>query len=324
MPTTFLACSIQLTTINDMSEQSIRPPRREISGILLLDKPIDASSNRVLQRAKGIFSARKAGHTGNLDVLATGLLPICFGEATKVCGFLLDSDKSYLADIKLGATTTTGDREGEILREVANVDVTFSQVEEVLSRFQGEIEQIPPMYSALKRDGQRLYKLARKGIEIEREPRPVTIHKIELLAIANQTLSISVNCSKGTYIRTLAEDIGEVLECGAHVTMLRRTGAGPYSLSDAFQISDLEKRLADSSQHELLDEILLPLDTALQHFPDLNLSDACALSFSQGQAVRVSGAPSCGLVRLYCAERQFIGIGTVLEDGRIAPRRLMR
>lgn len=307
-----------------MAERNVRRPRRDISGILLLDKPIEVSSNRALQRCKGVFRARKAGHTGSLDVLATGLLPICFGEATKICGFLLDADKTYVTDIKLGETTTTGDSEGAILHQVEDFVVSRTQIEESLSQFQGEIQQIPPMYSALKRNGQRLYKLARKGVAIEREARSVTIHKIELLGVTAKTLSVSVVCSKGTYVRTLAQDIGEALGCGAHVTSLRRTETGPYSINHSFEMSELHRRRENSEQDELLDEILLPVDSALQHIPDLDLSDSCALSVSQGRAIRVGGAPAQGLVRLYASERRFIGIGRVLEDGRVAPRRLMR
>lgn len=305
-------------------QSSARRVARDLSGILLIDKPVGMSSNGALQRVKRMLGARKAGHTGNLDVLASGLLPICFGEATKVCAFLLDSDKTYSADINLGEVTTTADSEGEIIRRVTDFEVSIEQARSAAANFIGEIEQIPPMYSALKRNGQRLYKLARKGIEIERQPRPVTIRELDVTELNDRVLSIHVKCSKGTYIRTLAEDIGQLLGCGAHIGALRRLEAGPYSIVDAWTLDQIEEVLSDHGTCEGLDARLLAPDSALQHLSDLHLTDDMALRVTRGQAVEVGGIACVGEVRLYGPTREFIGIGTVLDDGRIAPRRLMR
>jgi len=301
-----------------------RAPLRDINGILLLDKPGGISSNAALQRAKRLFGARKAGHTGNLDVLATGLLPICFGEATKVCAFLLDADKGYAADFQLGVVTKTGDSEGEVVRRRTPVAVDIRSATRAAAGFIGEIQQIPPMYSALKRNGQPLYKLARQGIEVERAPRTITIHRLEVTSVAGDVMAVEVTCSKGTYIRTLAEDIGEVLGCGAHVRSLRRLQAGPFSLADAKTLEELEVLVRPADPYGALDELLLPTDTALVSLPDLHLTDESAFQVTRGQAVRVPDAPAVGLVRLYRSQSKFIGVGTVLDDGRIAPRRLMR
>jgi tRNA pseudouridine55 synthase len=300
-----------------------RRPKRKINGIFLLDKPTGISSNGALQQVKRAFGARKAGHTGNLDVLATGLLPICFGEATKVCAFLLDADKRYIADIKLGEVTETGDSEGEVIRRVERFSVDIEAATRVAANFTGEIEQVPPMYSALKQDGQRLYKLARQGIEVERKPRKIVIRSLSVTGLHEGILSIDVSCSKGTYIRTLAEDIGDALGCGGHVKSLRRVEAGPFSIEAALSVSQVHD-IADSADSEaMLDEKLLPLDTALINLPDIELSEEMAFSITRGQAVRIADAPVEGFVRLYRPEREFIGVGAVLEDGRIAPRRMM-
>lgn len=297
---------------------------RDVDGILLLDKPAHRSSNDALQRVKRVFAARKAGHTGNLDVLATGLLPVCFGEATKVCAFLLDSNKTYASEFQLGVRTNTADAEGEVIerREVHGVDL--DTVERALVSFRGKIEQVPPMFSALKRNGQRLYKLAHKGIEVEREPRPVTIHRLEVTSLAGGRLRVEVECSKGTYIRTLAEDIGDALGCGAHVASLRRLQAGPFALAAAHTLEEIEDLAGYADPYAKLDELLLPMDAALANLPDLHLTDESAFYMTRGQAVRVPGAPTVGLVRLYRCETQFLGVGAVLDDGRIAPRRLLR
>lgn len=300
-----------------------RRPQRKVNGIFLLDKPAGISSNGALQQVKRAFGARKAGHTGNLDVLATGLLPICFGEATKVCAFLLDADKSYIADIKLGEVTETGDSEGEVIRRVERFSVDIEAATRVAANFTGEIEQVPPMYSALKQDGQRLYKLARQGIEVERKPRKIVIRSLSVTGLYERILSIDVSCSKGTYIRTLAEDIGDALGCGAHVKSLRRTEAGPFSIEAALSVSQVHD-IADGFDSEtMLDEKLLPLDTALINLPDIELSEEMAFSITRGQAVRIPDAPVEGFVRLYRPKREFIGVGAVLEDGRIVPRRMM-
>jgi len=308
-----------------MTEQPKRGfPKRDIDGILLLDKPIGVSSNGALQQAKRIFGARKAGHTGSLDVLATGLLPICFGEATKVCAFLLDTDKQYAADIQLGSATTTGDSEGEVVRRGSTSAVNGAAIEHALAAFRGEIQQVPPMFSALKRGGQPLYKLARQGIEVEREPRTVTIYQLKLTGQSGDVISVEVSCSKGTYIRTLAEGIGDVLECGAHVSSLRRLGAGPYTIDHALSLDDLSEIADSADPHIELDKRLLATDSALESLPGIYLTEESAFNVKRGQAVEVPDAPRAGLVRLYRSERQFIGVGAVLDDGRIAPRRLMR
>jgi len=298
--------------------------RRDITGILLLDKPSGLSSNAALQTAKRAFNAAKAGHTGSLDVLATGLLPVCFGQATKISAFLLDADKTYTASIRLGITTNTGDSEGEITKTAAVGPLGSEDIERALAGLRGPIQQIPPMHSALKRNGQRLYKLAHKGIVIEREARPVTIHRLEAVAFEHECLTVEVDCSKGTYIRTLAEDIGAAIGCGAHIAALRRTRSGPFDLADATTLAEIRTLDERDGPENALDALLLPVDAALTALTALDLSEESAVCVSRGQAVRVTGAPGTGLVRLYRPGSQFIGIGTVLDDGRIAPRRMMR
>ncbi len=239
---------------------------RPISGILLLDKPLGLSSNHALQRVKRLYDARKAGHTGSLDPLADGMLPVCFGDATKLSAFLLDADKHYWFRVRLGVSTATGDAEGEILQTHPTKGVDAEQIEGVLARFSGEIEQLPPMYSALKHKGKRLYELAREGVEVEREPRRVKIHSLKLVCADHlPEFELEVHCSKGTYVRTLAEDIGDALGVGAHVTALRRTGVGPYTGQQMYSMEMLE-RAAEQGQ-EALDRLLLPIDTALSDWP---------------------------------------------------------
>lgn len=295
--------------------------RRDINGIILLDKAIGLSSNAALQEVKRLFNARKAGHTGSLDPLASGMLPICLGEATKVSAFLLDADKRYQVSCRLGARTTTGDAEGEIVEELPIDGIDAARVAAVLPRFIGQIEQIPPMYSALKHQGQRLYTLARQGIEVERQPRTVTIHELRLLGVENGECKLEVHCSKGTYVRTLVEDIGAVLGCGAHVSALRRNGLGPYLES---QMLTLEHLVAINDQGlEALESALLPIETALMHWPEVSLSTDAAFYLNQGQAVLVPHAPTQGWVRLYNGGNDFLGMGEIQDDGRVAPRRLM-
>ncbi len=296
---------------------------RVIHGILLLDKPVGLRSNAALQRVKRLFHARKAGHTGNLDRLASGLLPLCFGEATKLSGFLLDADKRYQTAFKLGVVTTTGDAEGEVLETRTVHPLRLTQIQEVLRRFTGSIEQTPPMFSAIKHQGQRLYKLAHQGIWVERKARPVVIHELKLLGYEGDRLEVYISCSKGTYIRTLAEDIGAALGCGAHVSALRRFGVGPYEVKDALDLEALEA-LAQGG-FEPLDAKLLAADSVLVNKPDILLSsNEVSYYLCQGHAVVVPHAPTHGLVRIYNAKRQFLGVGEVLEDGRIAPRRLVK
>lgn len=294
---------------------------RPISGILLLDKPLGLSSNHALQRVKRLYDARKAGHTGSLDPLANGMLPICLGDATKISAYLLDADKHYWFRVKLGEVTATGDTEGEVLRTSPTDGITPARIEQVLADFTGEISQLPPMYSALKHQGKRLYELAREGIEVEREPRTVTIHSLILGEVNLPEFELRVHCSKGTYVRTLAEDIGEALGCGAHVTSLRRTGVGPYTNLPMHTMEELEQVAGEGGQ-AALDALLLPMETALADWPEVRVSADSAFYLKQGQAVLVPKAPTEGWVRIYHGE-QFLAVGEVQDDGRIAPRRLM-
>lgn len=294
---------------------------RNISGILLLDKPVGITSNLALQKVKRLFDASKAGHTGNLDPMASGLLPICLGEATKISGYLLDSDKTYLGTVRLGERTNTADAEGEVIetRPVENIDET--RVREVLAQFVGEQEQVPPMHSAIKQNGQPLYKLAHQGIEVERKARKITIYKIDLLRISENELEIEVHCSKGTYIRTLAEDIGEMLGCGAHLSALRRTQSGPFNMEHVVTLPELEELAEQGS--DALDKLLQPIESALTDWPEVSLSEHTAYYLRQGQAVQVPQAPASGWVKIFADDQQFLGIGQILADGRVAPKRLI-
>ena len=294
---------------------------RDISGILILDKPAGLSSNQVLQRVKRIYNANKAGHTGSLDVPATGLLPICLGEATKVSAYLLDADKIYRARCKLGITTTTGDAAGEVLETKAVPNITKTDLKTVLQNFIGEIEQVPPMYSALKHNGKRLYELAYQGIEVKRNPRKISIYRLALLELSGDEFEIEVYSSKGTYIRTLAQDIGHELGCGAHIISLRRSGSGPFQEQQMVTLDQLEE-IADKGS-EKLDSLLLPMDLALSDFPEVHLSEHVAYYLCQGQAVTAPGLPNEGCLRIYNNFDQFIGLGEVTGDGRVAPKRLI-
>ena len=298
-----------------------RKSGRNVRGILLLDKPLGITSNSALQDVKRLFKAQKAGHTGSLDPLADGLLPVCFGAATKVSAFLLDADKHYLVRVKLGVTTATADAEGEVLETKPVDGISESDIQRVVAEFAGDIEQIPPMYSALKHKGERLYKLARDGIEVEREPRQVTIHSITMQGYSESEFDLDVHCSKGTYIRTLAEDIGKKLGCGAHVTALRRTGVGPYG-ADSMVTMEQIQQLAEEG-FSALDELLLPIDSALAAWPEVKLTADGTFYVKQGQPVLVPNAPTDGMVRIYDANGSFMGAGEILDDGRVAPRRMM-
>lgn len=295
---------------------------RNISGVLLLDKPVGITSNAALQVVKRLYDANKAGHTGSLDPLATGMLPICLGEATKISGFLLSADKSYRAVCKLGVTTNSGDADGEVLKErpVENIDET--RVREVLMNFMGDSKQIPPMHSAIKRQGVPLYKLAHQGIEVEREARDITIHSLDLVRLDGDELEIDVRCSKGTYIRTLAEDIGEELGCGAHISALRRTGIGALDNIEMHTLDSLTA-LAEQQDKKALDSLLLPTESALPDWPEVQLSADASFYLCQGQAVFVPQLKDRGWVRLFGANKRFLGLGTVLDDGRVAPKRLL-
>ncbi len=292
---------------------------RPVNGVVLLDKPLKLSSNHALQRVKRMFNASKAGHTGSLDPLATGMLPICLGEATKISAFLLDADKTYRFKCKLGEKTTTADAEGEVIETRPYEHISIDDIKKVLPNFTGDIEQVPPMYSALKKDGQRLYDLARQGIEVERKSRPVTIFSLDFIAYENGELELETRCSKGTYVRTLAEDIGEQLGCGAYVTYLRRTSVGPYQ-SDMVALEQLET-LAEQG-FDALDSILLECDSGITDWPKVELDADSAYYIKLGQAVQVSGAPLDGMVRIYAPEG-FIGVGVIDDDGKVAPKRMM-
>lgn len=296
---------------------------RDVSGILVLDKPRGMSSNEAVQKAKRLFNAKKVGHTGALDPLATGVLPLCFGEATKFSQYLLTSDKKYWVRIKLGVATDSGDADGQVTSERAVEGVDAARVEDALRFFRGEIDQVPSMFSAIKHQGQPLYKLARQGIEIERQARRVTIFSNELESFDGDSLTLSIHCSKGTYVRTIAEELGEILGCGAHVAELRRLAAGPYTEAELVTFETLEAALEEGS----LDPFLLPVASAVREWPEVRLTDDTAYYLRQGQPVIVPHAPTSGWVRLSKVEdddsTRFIGVGEVLDDGRVAPRRLV-
>jgi tRNA pseudouridine55 synthase len=288
----------------------------------LLDKPVGITSNAALQEVKRLYHAAKAGHTGSLDPLADGLLPICFGEATKMSAFLLDADKKYWVRVQLGVTTTTADAEGEVVERRPVEGIDEERVAGVLEEFRGEIQQLPPMYSAVKHKGQRLYELARQGLEVERTPRTVTIYSLTLSALAGDCLELEVHCSKGTYVRTLAEDIGERLGCGAHVAALRRSAVGPYA-AEGMVTLDRIRDLAAGPLAEL-DGLLLPLDSILENWPKVGLSSEIEHYLRQGQPVLVPKAPANGWVRLYGSNGVFLGAGEIDDNGLVAPRRLIR
>jgi len=298
---------------------------RPISGVLVVDKPQLLTSNAVLQRVKWLYSAAKAGHTGSLDPLATGVLPICFGEATKISQYLLDADKAYRTTIVLGVATASGDADGEVIESVDASALTQSRVEQALQSLRGQITQTPSMYSALKVNGQPLYKLARQGIEIERASRVVNIFENRLEAFrpgSQAEVELYVHCSKGTYIRSIAEDLGKALGCGGHVARLRRVQAGPYFECDAVTIPRLEM-LREQDAFDELDALLQPVTSALSHLPQVTVNDDTAYYFRLGQAVMAPMLPNVGLVCLLGSDGGFIGIGEMLDDGRVTPRRLI-
>jgi tRNA pseudouridine55 synthase len=290
----------------------------DVHGVLLLDKPAGLTSNDALQKTKRLLNACKAGHTGSLDPIATGLLPLCFGDATRLSQFLLDADKRYWTVFRLGVNTTTFDSEGEVTNTRA-VGCTLSDVEKALVRFTGTLSQIPPMYSAIKVGGQPLYKLARAGQEIEREPREVQVYSLRLIGLDGDRLTLDIHCSKGTYIRALAQDIGEVLGCGAHVIELRRTGVGGLSVDQAVSLETLAALAAPADGARFL----LPLDAMLTGYPDVHLTALAAHYLRQGQPVSLQHGRQPGWVRLYEGETRFMGLGQVMDDGRVAPRRLL-
>jgi tRNA pseudouridine55 synthase len=294
---------------------------RQVNGIFLLDKPIGISSNQALQRVKRIFNAKKAGHAGTLDVLASGLLVICFGEATKFSQYLLNADKGYRVTAKLGERTTTCDGEGEVIERKPIKHIDKKLLDAVLEKFRGEITQIPSMYSALKHKGQPLYKLARKGVEVERKPRNVIIHKLTLLDWNDDKLSLDVHCSKGTYIRNLVDDIGLALDSCAYVTELRRLGVGSFDASQMFTLEQLQS-LYDDGAFVAIDEKLLPISSALAHLPKIILNSEQAKQLKMGRRFYLPVNP-ISLVQFVEKPNHFIGVGEIEADGRVVSQRLV-
>ncbi|MDP8162334.1 tRNA pseudouridine(55) synthase TruB [Pasteurella skyensis] len=302
-----------------------RRPRkkgRDINGVFLLDKPQGMSSNHILQKVKSVFNANKAGHTGALDPLATGMLPICFGEATKFSQFLLDSDKRYIVTAKLGERTDSSDADGEIVQTRA-IEVIQSQIIDALEQFRGNILQIPTMFSALKHNGKPLYEYARAGITIEREARPITIFELNFISYEEPYLTLEVHCSKGTYIRTLIDDLGEKLGCGAHVTVLRRIGVATYPASKMMTWDKLQN-LAESHSLSELDQYLLPVDSAVATLPKLSLNSEQTKAVGFGQRLKLMNDQQIfGQVRLFSATDCFLGIGDVDKNNILRPNRMI-
>lgn len=289
---------------------------RHLSGVFLLNKPIGMSSNGALQKVRRLFNAQKAGHTGALDPLATGLLPICLGEATKFSHYLLDSTKRYQTTVKLGQTTTTGDIEGDILQKRNVPLLTRESIEQVLAQFRGDIQQVPPMYSALKREGRPLYELARQGIEIERAARPVTIYDLTLLSFTEDSLTLDVTCSKGTYIRVLGEDIGEALGCGGHLSYLHRIQTGHFEINPDYTIEYLE-----SLSQEQRDALLLPVYAPVEHFPRVQLPEGREKYFGNGQESNIDHE-AVAEVLVFDGER-CLGLAEITDKKRLVPKRLL-
>lgn len=290
---------------------------QDVHGVFLLDKPAGRTSNQALQDVKRLFSARKAGHTGSLDPFATGMLPICLGEATKTAGFMLDADKSYIATARFGTATSTGDTEGEVLREEAVPDLSEADIQSVLADFEGVIEQVPPMYSALKHEGKPLYQLAREGREVAREARKVTIHSLVIESWNSPRLTFRVQCSKGTYVRTLGEDLAKALGSCAHLESLRRLSVTPFD-PDAMVTLDALVEARDSGRHM---DLLLPIDAGLGHWPRAEITEGQAARFCHGNAVIVDGQQP-GMVRVYQQDGGILGIGETRDDNQTYPKRL--
>ena len=307
-----------------------RPRRRgrDIHGVLLLDKPQGLSSNDALQKVKRLYNANRAGHTGALDPLATGMLPICLGEATKFSQFLLDSDKRYRVIARLGQRTDTSDADGQIVQE-RPVSFTQAQLDAALDSFRGDIKQVPSMYSALKYQGKKLYEYARQGIEVPREARSITVYELQFIRWEGDELELEIHCSKVTYIRTITDDLGELLGCGAHVIYLRRLQVATYPTERMVTLEQLNELLEQAHRQEiapaeLLDPLLMPMDSPVENYPEVNLLPVVAGYVKQGQPVQVAGAPASGMVRITEGEeRKFIGVGDIADDGRVAPRRLV-
>jgi len=307
-----------------------RPRRRgrDIHGVLLLDKPQGMSSNDVLQKVKRLYNANKAGHTGALDPLATGMLPICLGEATKFSQYLLDADKRYRVIARLGQRTDTSDADGNIVEE-RHIQFTPQQLEQALEHFRGDTQQVPTMFSALKYQGRPLYEYARQGITVPREARPITVYELLFIRWEGEEVELEIHCSKGTYIRTIIDDLGERLGCGAHVSMLRRLQVDRYPAEKMVTLAQLQQWVADAdaagtSAAEQLDPLLLPMDTPAAAYPMVSLPQASSHWFKLGQAVQASGTPSDGLVRVFEMETdKFLGMAQIDDQGRVAPKRLV-
>lgn len=290
----------------------MKKQKNKLHGVILLDKPTGKTSNAVLQRIKWLLNAKKAGHTGSLDPLATGLLPLCFGQATKVSEYLLNSHKKYTTVLKLGEVTDTLDSEGEVT-SVKPVDVSDDKLEAALKQFRGDIKQVPPMYSALKKDGQPLYKLARKGEVIDRPARDMTVHSLEARRIDDRHIELKVHCSSGFYIRSLCHDLGQVLGCGAHVVELRRTDIKALTVEQALTMEQLESDIENGK----LDEFMLPIETLIEHMPKIEISDAQATSMLQGRVTSAEGLKTAELTRFYRTNGELFGLGEVSETGSI-------
>lgn len=298
---------------------SRRKSGRNVHGIILLDKRLGVSSNRALQEVRRLFDAKKAGHTGSLDPLASGLLPLCFGEATKVSAMMLDDNKRYQVVVKLGVMTDTGDSEGKVIEEKAVPELSADDIEKCLQSFTGELDQVPPMYSALKHNGKKLYELAREGIVIERKARQITIFELDLLESTADTLTLDVLCSKGTYIRSLAEDIGHKLGCGGTVIALRRTQSGQFKIENALTIEQLQ-----SKDLESLNNCLISVDKPLEGIPTLEISSHQAILIKHGQQIDIDSCNdevNLGKVRMY-SEQVFLGLGEILLDGKLVPKKI--
>lgn len=294
---------------------------RPVHGVLLLDKPSGRSSNFFLQRAKFFYHAQKAGHTGSLDPLASGLLPLCFGDATKISSYLLEADKHYLAEAKLGEKTDTGDAEGEVIKTRSVPDVSDDLWNKIIAQFTGDIEQIPPMYSALKHQGKSLYKLARAGKEVDRAPRQVTIHGLQTVSREADRFTIDVSCSKGTYIRTLVEDIGEALGCGAHLTALRRTGVDPYREPKMIAFDELQE-MAERGDQVALDDLLMPIASALSHWPTIYITAEQEEELRFGRTVPVDQKASDGLLLVLNDHERAVALAEVNNQGILAPKKV--
>ncbi len=312
-----------------------RPRGRNVHGIMVLDKPQGMSSNDAVQKAKRLFAARKVGHTGSLDPLATGVLPLCFGDATRFSRYLLESDKKYTARVVLGVSTDSGDADGKVVNERPVGKLTTTALDKALDAYRGEIQQVPSMFSAVKHQGQPLYKLARQGIEVERKARSVTVYSSVISEFEGDELTLDIHCSKGTYVRTIVHELGESLGCGAHVKALRRTMAGPFTERDLVTFEMLDPARGEGGEENdrnRLDDRLQPVWTAVRQWPQVTLTGDAAYYLRQGQPVIVPHAPTAGWVRLAEAAStevsegngaRFLGVGEVLDDGRVAPRRLI-